>query len=76
MAASTPPSHDRVALETKVGFLERTVEDLNEVVLAQGRELERLAQRLAALESRLAATQEDGEGATLRDRLGERPPHY
>jgi SlyX protein len=62
-------------LETKIGFLERTVESLNEVVLDQACEIERLAGRLALLEARLATGGSEG-GDEAPDPLSERPPHY
>lgn len=71
-----PTSTRAIELETKIGFLERTVEDLNEVVLAQGREIERLTARLTVLEARLAAGQEERAGDAALDPLSERPPHY
>jgi SlyX protein len=67
-------SERQIELESKVAFLERTVDDLNDVVLAQSKSLEDLARRLALVESRQRASQE-GEGPA-GDPLEERPPHY
>lgn len=64
----------RVELESKVAFLERTVEDLNEVILAQGSALDDLERRLAVLELRQGAGQELESPPT--DPMDERPPHY
>jgi SlyX protein len=64
-----------IELEIKIAFLERTLEELADVVLDQGRELERLERRLRELDSRLASKPEGGEGAEV-DPLQERPPHY
>lgn len=64
---------DRVDLEIKAAFLERTLDALNEVVVEQGNMIDRLERRLDTLEQRLKAMR-DGE-----DEVGphdERPPHY
>jgi len=68
------PSPDRVALEMKLGFLEHTVDALNEVVLAQAHTLDQLSHRLTKIEQRLAAPGESE--AEEVDPLSERPPHY
>ena len=65
-------SASQVELETKIGFLEHTLDALNEVILEQGRAIEQLERRVANLESR-AASGGDGDDA---DPLSERPPHY
>ena len=51
------PDPRLVELETKLAFLERTVDDLNEVVIDQGRSIQRLEDHIARLEGRL-----EGEG--------------
>ena len=58
-----------VLLETKVAYQEKVISDLNDVVLAHTRALDRLETRVAQLE------------ALVRDEAGdpighERPPHY
>jgi len=58
-------------LESKIAFLEHTVDALNEVALEQGRAIETLERRLARVEERLVAGGEE-EG----DPRQERPPHY
>ena len=68
------PSEFQVELETKIAFLERTCEELGEVILDQGRTLEALIQRLSRLEARASAGQEtQDEELSLKD---QRPPHY
>ncbi len=63
------PDQERVALEAKLAFLERSVELINEVILAQAREMQGLGERLAQLERELG---DDGElGA-----YDTPPPHY
>ncbi len=52
------PDQERVALEAKLAFLERSVELINEVILAQAREMQGLGERLAQLERELG---DDGE---------------
>jgi SlyX protein len=70
------PTHsdDRVELESKIAFLERTVDDLNDVILEQGKSLEELGRRLAKLEGRIdpGGDSESGDG----DLDAQRPPHY
>lgn len=64
----------RIELEGKIGFLEHTVDALNEVILQQGNLMEGLERRLERLESRVAT---EGEGDSEEsDPLLERPPHY
>jgi uncharacterized coiled-coil protein SlyX len=59
-----------VLLETKVAYFEKTNLDLNDVIIAQGRELDSLRKRLDSLERQLRASDE-GEPVPH-----ERPPHY
>jgi len=74
MADPGSSSELRNALESKIAFLERTVDDLNDVILAQASALDDLARRLARLEARLCEVQ-DAAGGEI-DPLEERPPHY
>lgn len=60
------------ALEIKASFAEDTVDRLNEVVVRQQQELERLARELAALREQRASN-EPPVFRSLRDEL---PPHY
>ena len=62
-----------VDLETKLGFLERHVEELNEVVVGQARDLEHLQAAVKRLEGRLAGQGDPGQAPADPD---ERPPHY
>jgi uncharacterized coiled-coil protein SlyX len=59
-----------VLLETKIAYYEKTNQDLNDVIIAQGRELDSLRKRFEALERQLRAVDE-GEPVPH-----ERPPHY
>lgn len=75
MAKSPDPiDRVRIELEGKIGFLEHTVDALNEVILEQGKLVEGLERRLERLENRVASA-DDGEQEE-RDPLLERPPHY
>ncbi|KUF09794.1 SlyX family protein [Pseudoponticoccus marisrubri] len=67
-------STDRDALETRLAFLERSLEDLSDTVVVQQREIERLTRRVALLMAREAERESEGGGGLV---LGdERPPHY
>lgn len=59
-----------VLLETKIAYYEKTNQDLNEVVIAQGREIDALRLRLQVLERQLRSLD---EGESMPH---ERPPHY
>ncbi len=62
------------ALETRIAHLMRAVDDLSDVVAAQGREIDVLTRRVAMLMAREAEREADGEGAApLAD---QRPPHW
>jgi SlyX protein len=58
-------------LEIKASFAEDTVEQLNQVVVRQQAQIDRLIRELVELRDRAAA--EPGAPRTLRDEL---PPHY
>ncbi len=63
-----------VELETKIAFLERTCEDLGDVILDQGRAIDALVQRVGRVEARAAAGLESGsDEESLSDQV---PPHY
>jgi uncharacterized coiled-coil protein SlyX len=76
MSDTLPRPTAAVQLETKIAFLERALEALNEVVLGQAGEIERLQARLAGFEARLATRTEAGATTEAIDLLDERPPHY
>ena len=58
-------------LEIKASFMEDTVEQLNQVIVRQQRQIELLARQLSELRDRVP---EGGPGqSNLRDEL---PPHY
>lgn len=62
------------ALETRIAHLIRAVDDLSDMVAAQGREVDVLTRRVAMLMAREAEREADGDGAApLAD---QRPPHW
>ena len=61
-------------IEEKLAHLERLVDDLNDVVARQSREIEVLTARVQLLMEREAARELEGSGGVV---VGdERPPHY
>ncbi len=59
-----------VTLETKLAYQEKTIIDLNDVVVAQSRQVDKLERRVAALEQQIALLL--GQEETTQ----EKPPHY
>ncbi|MEM7720294.1 MAG: SlyX family protein [Pseudomonadota bacterium] len=61
-------------IEERLAHLERLSDELNEVVTAQAREIDRLTHHVAMLLEREAMREADGTGGVV---IGaERPPHY
>ncbi|MEM8576778.1 MAG: SlyX family protein [Pseudomonadota bacterium] len=61
-------------LEEKIAHLERTLDELSDIVAAQAREIDTLTRRVEMLVRREAEREEAAPGAVV---LGdERPPHY
>ena len=69
----TEASPQVVALEEKLMFQQRALEDLNEVVLSQQAELGRLRQEIKSLRALLEGLMERGVGDDIPH---EKPPHY
>lgn len=65
---------DTTLLEEKLAYLEKTIEDLSEVVRHQGTELERLTKLTSLLAGRLRDSADAGTGGVFF--ADERPPHY
>lgn len=61
-------------LEERMAYLERTVDDLNDIVARQSKELDIMTRRVAMLMEREAAREADGGGGVVFG--DERPPHY
>ncbi len=64
---------DQVELEVKLGFLERTVEELNAVVVAQADVIDDLRTRLDKLERQARSGEGNQEPLRPHD---DPPPHY
>jgi SlyX protein len=60
-------------LEVRVAFQEKTIQDLNEVVTQQQRQIDRLRQELEAVKSRLAAL---APALVIPQEDEKPPPHY
>jgi len=60
-------------LEVRVAFQEKTIQDLNEVVTRQQREIDRLAKELAAVKSLLAGL---APSMVIPQEEEKPPPHY
>ncbi len=63
-----------VRLETVVTHLEQTIQDLDQVVLRQSKELEAAKSRIELLTSQLAQAREPAEAPRRPE--DEKPPHY
>ena len=61
-------------IEERLAHLERTVDDLNDVVVKQATQLDRLTARVQMLMEREAAREAQGTGGVVMG--DERPPHY
>ena len=68
------PMNDRLTeLEVRVAFQEQTLQDLNEVVTRQQRELDRLTKELEAIKSRLTGL---APSMVIPPEDEKPPPHY
>ena len=66
---------DPLELETKLAFLEKAHEDLNDVVLRQEKDLAHLSLVVEGLRKRMLQIAESG-GGEMTDPATEIPPHY
>ena len=66
--------HMKEELEERLAHLERTNDELSEIVAAQAKEIDTLNRRVAMLMEREAAREADGGGGVVFG--DERPPHY
>jgi SlyX protein len=65
---------DHTELEERIAHLQRTVDELSEVMARQDATLQRLGRQVGILMQREAAREAEGTGGVV---LGdERPPHY
>lgn len=60
-------------LEVRMAFQEKTIQELNEVVTRQQRQIDRLTQELEAIKSRLAAL---APALVIPQDEEKPPPHY
>jgi len=60
-------------LEVRVAFQDQTIQDLNEVVTRQQRQIDRLTQELEAVKSRLSAL---APSMVIPPEEEKPPPHY
>ena len=64
---------DPTDIEERIAHLTRAVEDLSDIVTAQGREIEALNRRIGLLLAREAEREADAGTVPLAD---QRPPHW
>ena len=72
MNESNPPPDRLYALEERISFQQKTIDDLHEVVLGQQRQLEAIERELVRLTTALGRLSELSRG----DLPHEKPPHY
>jgi SlyX protein len=58
-------------LETRLTYLDETIETLNSTIAAQWQQIDRLKRQVTLLGERLQAAEDNAPGAA-----NERPPHY
>lgn len=61
-------------IEERLAYLERTVDDLSEIVAKQSLTLDKMTRRVGILMEREAAREADGGGGHVFG--DEKPPHY
>jgi SlyX protein len=59
------------ALESRLAYQDRTIEQLNETITAQWKQIDALTRQLSALGERLQEAEANSPAA-----VNERPPHY
>jgi len=75
LESSLTKLHERmVELEMQITHLQRTVGDLDQVVLSQQKQIDALARELSATVSQMASI--GSAGAEVRKPEDEKPPHY
>jgi SlyX protein len=73
-SAECPDDHNRLlAMEERITFLQRSLDELNEVVIQQDQRLESLKRELSRLGSSLERLADASPGENLPH---EKPPHY
>ena len=59
------------ALEARLAYQDQTIEQLNETITAQWKQIDALTRQLAELKERLQEAESNASGP-----VNERPPHY
>lgn len=72
MTPSEPMDERLIELELRYTHLQHLVDQLNDVIVSQQRELDLLARELRELRGAVAGASRDGSGGADH----ERPPHY
>jgi SlyX protein len=67
------PEERIIELETRLAYQEDTIQQLNDIVVAQQRKLDRVESSLKTL---VAKFQDVSEGVSDINPLHEKPPHY
>lgn len=65
-----------VALETQLAFKDDLLEELNQQLVLQSREMQRLQDQVRMLSQRLTTLKENQQDEKQPSLLDERPPHY
>jgi len=65
-----------VALETQLAFQDDLLEELNQQLVLQSREMQRLQDQVRMLSQRLTTLKENQQDEKQPSLLDERPPHY
>lgn len=65
-----------VELETKFSFQEDTIQELNEVIIRQQRQIDELTLRLNRLGEQMLDLQASASGGQSFSLQDEKPPHY
>jgi SlyX protein len=65
-----------VELETKFSFQEDTIQELNEVIIRQQRQIDELTLRLNRLGEQMEDLQASASGSQSFSLQDEKPPHY
>ena len=69
-------TEDVVELQTRIQFQEDTIHKLDEVVIHQGKLLDRIGRKVAELEERLEQFAFDQRNVGGNSPANEKPPHY
>jgi|AntRauTorckE6833_2_1112554.scaffolds.fasta_scaffold03974_8 SlyX protein len=65
-----------IALETQLAFQDDLLEQLNQQLILQNRDIHSLQEQVRVLAQRLVTLKENHQDEKLPDMVDERPPHY